>query len=133
MVSPRDGTSNGIASALASTKFSPPTATDIRHSAVTMPAAILRDHAGAIDECGDTSLTMRARRLEGVNTAGAVRIAAGVLLSVASFNKHCAYDFGEPVTATVIWSQAISRSRCKRWSIHHSAGCHPAMIRTRIC
>ena len=121
------------ANTVASTKFSPPTPTDIRHSAVTIAAAILRDHAGAIDECGDTILTTRARRLDAVNTAGAVRMAGGVALRLASFIKHCAYDFGEPVTATVISSQAISRSICKRRSIHQSAGCHPAMIRTTIC
>ena len=76
---------------------------------------------------------MRARRPAGVNTAGAVRMAGGVPLRLASFIRHCAYAFGEPVIATAISSQAISRSICKRRSIHQTAGCHPAMMRTTIC
>ena len=99
----------------------------------TIAAASVRDHTGAIDRCGDTILTTRARRPDGVNTAGAVCIARGVPLSLESFIRHSAYDFGEPVIATVISSQAISRSTCRRRSIHQSAGCHPATMRTTIC
>jgi len=42
------------------------TATDIRLSARTIPAARLRDHTGAIDGLAETILMTRARRSDGV-------------------------------------------------------------------
>ena len=56
---------------------------------MTIAAAILRDHAGAIDACGDTILMTRARRPAGVNSAGAVRMAGDVPLRLESFSRHC--------------------------------------------
>jgi hypothetical protein len=128
-----DVDSNGSAKVVASTRFSPPTAADSMHNVDTIATAIVRDQTGAIPGCGDRTFVMRARRPDTVNIAGAARMARVLLLRLASLIRHSAYDFGEPVIATLISSQAISRSTCRRRSTHQTAGCHPATVRTTIC
>src|SRR6476660_2236920 len=91
----------GCANAVAATSVSPPTTMDVRNRISTIAAARARDQSGGIAGCGDTILTTRARRPDAVNTAGAVCIGRGVALRFDSFTRHSAYDFAEPVTATV--------------------------------
>ena len=111
-----------------------PTATDTKHRARSSAAASVRDHTRRDQrvrrhDLDDTRAQTGRREYgwRGLHRAGVC------LSSVESFIRHSAYDFGEPVIATVISSQAISRSRCRRRSIHQSAGCHPATMRTAIC
>src|SRR5262249_46986449 len=109
--------STGPANAVASTSVMPPTATDTKHSITTIAVASAPDQTDAIGCWRDTIFTTRARRPDGVNMPGAVWIARDVPFSPESLIRHLAYDFGNPVRATVISSQAISRSTCSRRSI----------------
>src|SRR3954469_9372792 len=125
------GGTKGSASTVVSTSFTPANPIDITNTRITMAAAMLREQSGVINGCAETILLIRARRPEEVSTAGAPwRVDRD--RRVASFTRHSAYVFGEPVIATVVSSQAISRSTCTRRSIHQTAGCHPAIMRTMI-
>src|SRR5690242_13878113 len=86
---------NGVENAVA-TNVSPPMPMDITVRIVTIAAARLRDHMGAIDVRDVTILETRARRYEDVSAAGAARMMCERPRSVASLRRHSAYDFGEP-------------------------------------
>ena len=83
------GGADGVANAIATT-VSPPTPIDITARRVTIAAARLRDHAGAIDFRGVTIWQTRARRQEAVSAAGAIRMTRGRPRSVASLSRQAA-------------------------------------------
>ena len=90
---------NGCANAAASTSVRPPSATDTRHSTddrQLRPACA--DHARRDKRVRrhdlDDACAQAGRREYALALSAS---AGGVPLSVESFSRHCAYDFGEPV------------------------------------
>ena len=104
------------------------TSASVASSATPAVAAGL-DHARESSCFGDRIRRTRAASAGDESIPDAASILCGTDGRSASRTRQAAYPRAEPVIATAISSQAISRSTRSRRSSHHTAGCQPATIR----